>query len=175
MKASGWLKIFLLFVMLSGNAIATESQVESFTWWAQKANIPDFVKDIFTKKKLDEVYDISFNLNPFYLRGDFNGDKQTDIAILITEKKTGKLGIALCHYKKNEVFIVGAGHKIGNGGDDFKWMHVWSVYPKSKVQSPEERLPIQLIGEGLSVEEGESASGLIYWDGKTYQWYQMTD
>jgi hypothetical protein len=175
MIAPFWMNMIFICVLFVNHAGATETQVEPFNSWAQKVNIPGLVKDIFAKKKLDDVYEFSFNLNPFYLRGDFNGDKQNDIAILIKEKKTGKMGIAICHYKKSEVFIVGAGHAIGNGGDDFKWMHVWSVYPKSKVQSPEERTPIQLIGEGLSVEEGESASGLIYWTGKEYKWYQMTD
>ncbi len=176
MIASFWLNMIFISVLFIGHASASDvPQVEPSYWWERQANIPDVVKEIFTKKNLAEFYEFSFNLNPFYLRGDFNGDGQNDVAILVKEKKSGKLGIAICHYKKNEVFIVGAGHAIGNGGDDFKWMHVWSVFSKRKVQSSEEPAPIQLMGEGLSVEEGESASGLIYWDGKTYKWYQMTD
>jgi len=167
--------IFCTLLVYISPAFAAEPSIEPYNVWIQKANIPDFVKEVFTEKKLTEKYDFSFHINPCYLRGDFDGDKQNDIGILIKERKSGKLGIAICHYGKKDVFIIGAGTAIGNGGTDFKWMDVWFVYPKSKVHSPEETAPLQLLGEGLFVEKGESASGLIYWDGKSYKWYQMSD
>lgn len=179
MNKSFWFRFYsyaaCLLVLFVGTTIAAEQSIEPYNAWVQKANIPDLAKEVFAEKKLTEKYDFSFHINPCYLRGDFNGDKRNDLAILIKEKKSSKFGIAIFHDGKRDVFIVGAGNSIGNGGDDFKWMDVWFVYPKGTVQSPEEATPLNLVGEGLSVIKGESASGLIYWDGKKYKWYQMTD
>jgi hypothetical protein len=114
-------------------------------------------------------------LNPFYLRGDFNGDKIADVAILVKEKQSGKIGIAIVHGASREVFFVGAGRTI-NGGDDFAWMDVWKIYQRSYVgRGPGDRNPLKLRGEALLVEKTESASALIYWDGKAYRWYQLGD
>lgn len=164
-----------LLALLANSTLAVEQNIEPYNVWVQKANIPDLAREVFTEKKLNEKYEFAFHINPFYLRGDFNGDNRNDIAILIKEKSSGKIGIAIVHDGKRDVFIVGAGTSVGNGGPDFKWMDVWSVYPKGAVQSPEETTLLKLKSEGLSVIKSESASGLIYWDGKKYKWYQMTD
>jgi hypothetical protein len=144
--------------------------------WVQRQNIPRWVVQLFSAKKLDTQYEIVFTLNPFYLRGDFNGDGKPDIAVLVKNKQSGKLGMAICHSEKNEVFLVGAGTIIGDGGDDFSWMDVWQVRTKhSAARNAHDGTPAKLIGEGLLVEKSESGGGLIYWDGKRYRWHQRGD
>ena len=69
---------------------------------------------LFAAKKLDAQCEFVFKLNPFYLRGDFNGDGKPDIAIVVRNKQSGKVGIALCHGGKNEVFLVGAETSVGD-------------------------------------------------------------
>jgi hypothetical protein len=32
-----------------------------------------------------------------------------------------------------------------------------------------------MFGEAIMAEKSESASGLIYWDGKRWRWYQLGD
>ena len=113
-------------------------------------------------------------MNPFYLRGDFNGDGKPDIAVLVGNKRSSKFGIAICHGGKNEVFLVGAGTDFGNGGDDFSWIDVWQVYPKPPAAASA-RAQAKLTGEGVLVEKSESGGGLIYWDGKSYKWQQHGD
>ena len=108
-------------------------------------------------------------VNPFYQRADFDGDGQTDIALLIRQKSTGKVGIALVHRASGTVHIVGAGSALGNGGDDFSWLGVWRIHDRSARDVPAAR------GEILLVEKPESAGGLIYWDGTTYRWLQHGD
>src|SRR5262245_25637162 len=93
--------------------------------WVQRKNVPVWVVQLFSAKKLDAQYEFAFSVNPFYLRGDFNGDGKSDIAILVRNKQSGKIGIAICHAVRNEIFFVGAGTAVGNGGDDFSWMEVW--------------------------------------------------
>lgn len=111
-----------------------------------------------------------------YLRGDFNGDSSNDIAVLVTEKTSNKLGIIVLHFGTNDTFILGAGKIVGNGGDDFNWMTNWDVKRKEKVgQGADGKPPPILIGESLFVEKAESASAIICWDGRKYIWYQQGD
>lgn len=161
------LHIALLIITAFGTA---QSEQE------QQMNIPASIIRAFEAKKLNQLYDFSFRLNPMYLRGDFDGDQKMDIAILVQDKKTKKNGIAIWHAKDNTVHILGAGKQVGNGGNDFTWMDVWSVYPKGRVyRGVGEKTAPRLLGEALLVQKSESASGLIYWNGQKYVWYQQGD
>lgn len=165
----------ILCVLICSLAIANESENINDKW-LKELNIPTWVQNAFYKTEVTEKYDYSFDINPMYIRGDFDGDNSPDVAILVREKASNKLGIIVVHYGSKEFFVLGAGKKIGNGGDDFKWMSNWSVKRKSKVgQGAGEGTPPELKAEALIVEKAESASGLIYWDGKKYSWYQQGD
>ena len=68
------------------------------------------------------------------------------------------------------------GRDLGNGGDDFGWMDAWHVYEKGKVeQGASEGKPPKLKGDAIMAIKTESASGLIYWNGKKFDWYQQGD
>ena len=114
-----------------------------------------------------EWYD---RVNPFYQRGDFDGDGQVDVALLIRQRATQKVGIVFVHRATGAVHIVGAGTPLGNGGDDFTWLGVWRVEDGHELRE----VP-HFRGEVLYVEKPESAGGLIYWDGRQYQWVQRGD
>lgn len=114
-----------------------------------------------------ELYD---RMNPFFQRGDFDGDGQTDIALLIRQRATGKIGIAFVHRGTHTIQIVGAGTRLGNGGDDFSWLEIWRVEDGRVLRE----IP-GFRGEVLYVEKPEAAGGLIYWDGSHYQWVQRGD
>ncbi len=165
----------ILTVLICSLAIANESENKNDKW-IKELNVPTWVKNIFYRKEISKKYDYAFNINPMYLLGDFDGDNSPDVAILVREKSSSKLGIIVIHYASKEYFVVGAGQKIGNGGDDFKWMSNWSVERKGKVgQGAGGGTPPELKVEALLVEKAESASGIIYWDGKKYVWYQQGD
>ena len=76
----------------------------------------------------------SLALNPFYLRGDFDGDGKADIAVLVRKKDSGKAWNRVCHGDKKEVLVVGAWTIIGDGGDD-SWMDAWQVESKGACPS----------------------------------------
>jgi hypothetical protein len=118
-------------------------------------------------------YAIVGDLNPFYIHGDFNGDGRTDTAVLIKDRDSGKTGIAVVHAGAKSAIILGAGRKFGNGGDDFKWMDAWHLYPRGIVAG--QGAPPTLRGDALMVIKSESASALVYWNGKRYDWYQQGD
>ena len=113
-------------------------------------------------KKLSARYELSQKMEPFFCVGDFNGDGKSDVALLIKEKATAKIGIAIVEGGERKIKIIGAGKSFGNGGDDFSWMDTWSVRRSDKLDE-------------LYVAKSEAASALIHWDGSKYRWRQEGD
>jgi hypothetical protein len=142
----------------------------------QTNDIPKSVQTAITNGSLGKKYEVSFHLSPFYLRGEFDGDHKIDIAVLVKQRSTGKLGIAIIHGLANKVTILGAGTAIGNGDDDFEWMDNWQIYTKEAgaKAAGAQSLP-HLRGDALLVSKSEAASALIYWNGKRYVWLQQGD
>ncbi len=168
-------RIFVCLIILSFLLCAI-ALVNGHAGLTQKLNIPIWVRNTFKKNDLSKKYDYIFRINPMYLRGDFNGDNELDVAIMVKEKSSNKLGIIVIHFGSNDYFVLGAGEQIGNGGDDFQWMSNWAVKRKGKDrQGADDKAPPHLKAESLYVEKAEAASGIIYWDGKKYSWYQQGD
>jgi hypothetical protein len=140
---------------------------------APLGDIPESVKRAIANGAFAKNYDVSFHMNPFYLRGDFSGDRKTDVAVLVKQRSTGKLGIAIINDVTDNVTVLGAGTAIGNGGDNFDWMDSWEIYSKDRVAS-KTSVP-KLHGNALLVSKSEAASALIYWNGKRYVWLQQGD
>ncbi len=172
------INIFFILIFLSASVAYGKDDYRN---WVHSMNIPLWIKKIIDSEEFGYKYSVSFHINPFYLRGDFNGDDRPDIAILIKEKKTDKSGIAVIHYGGNEIFILGAGRRWPgecrlSSCDNFEWMDVWTVNRRGKVgQSAHEGKPPVLKGEAILAEKSESANGLIYWNGSEYLWYQQGD
>ena len=82
--------------------------------------------------------DCSRPVNPFYQRGDFDGDGRADLAILVRDKATGKIGILVLH-RVGKPTLLGAGRSFGNGGDDFAWIDQWSVDDRGSNAAPRRR------------------------------------
>jgi hypothetical protein len=154
----------------------TQSDSQSLPSAGEIRDVPDAVKRALTHGSTGKEYDLSSRMNPSYLEGDFNGDGKMDVAVLVKERATGKLGIAIVHGTTGKVTILGGGIGIGNGGDDFEWMDSWQVYSKTRAAhaAGETSVP-RLRGDALLVEKSEAASALIYWNGKRYVWSQQGD
>ncbi len=152
---------------------ATKSATPDAT--AQLHDIPEVINRAVTNGLLPKEYELSFRVNPFYLRGDFIGDGKADIAVLVKQRSTGKFGIAIINGATDKVTVVGAGNAIGNGGDDFEWMDTWQVYSKGRAIHEAEGSVPHLRGDALLVGKSEAASALIYWNGKRYVWFQQGD
>ncbi len=160
--------IFILFipVMLSAQSTTENSNLIN--------GLPDWAMEIIRSNKINNTYQISDFLNPFYLEDDFDGDDKTDIAVLVTEKQTGKKGILIMHVRTSEYYILGAGQKFGSGHDDFSWMNLWKVFRESKVEpvAPEDKR-VYLVCPAIWVDQTGSPGAVIYWTGKMYKWYQQ--
>jgi hypothetical protein len=165
-------KFFYILFLIPSIALCQRD----YDHWIQEQNVPNEVIEAFHNSSVDTLLEFSFHLNPFYLRGDFDGDGKVDYAILIKHKKNGKHGIAICYSSKKQVFIIGAGNKFGNGNDDFIWIDIWSVSPKLlDYKSHWENNALNMIAEGIEVGKSESSAAMIYWDGKEFKWYQISD
>ena len=53
------------------------------------SNLPDDLYDFYNQEKIRTTFKINRDLNPFYLRGDFNGDKKTDYALAVNIGSSG--------------------------------------------------------------------------------------
>jgi hypothetical protein len=156
-------------VITQSNPVSSQAPTATAT----PGDIPESVKRAIANGAFAKYYDVSFHLNPFYRRGDFSGDRKTDVAVLVKQRSTGKLGIAIINGVTDRVTVLGAGTAIGNGGDDFEWMDSWEIYSKDRIAS-ETSVP-KLRGDALLVSKSEAASALIYWNGKRYVWLQQGD
>jgi len=158
--------------------VATQAAVgaDTLPW-----NIPEPLRPAVETPSFKAAFEIGTWLNPFYLRGDFDGDGSLDYAILVKRRSDGKKGIAVWLGGKTGpgLIVLGAGTKTRVGGsdtDDWDFFDSWQVYGKRTVlQGVGEGKPPKLIGEAILIERTESASGLIYWDGKKFRWYQQGD
>ncbi len=142
-------------------------------------NIPKWVRSEFSNQYLEQRYTIIYNLYPYYLTGDFNGDRKKDVVIQLQDNNSGKFGIGIFHRKKRQalqtqVFILGAGNALKNIGDDLKWVNIWDIVHRKHASDGIEQNKIPTIeGDAISIGKSDSTSGLIYWDGKKYSWYKM--
>lgn len=174
-KNHGTRRILALAISLLFLAPAiTEGTDEPFDYkaWVQLQNVPVWVREMFAEGEHDKNLEFSYHLNPCYLRGDFNGDGESDIAIMVRSISDGKIGIVVCHYGLQDVHVLGAGSEFGRGGMDFSWSNIWSVYRKGEVpRGVEQETSPTLLGDALELEQSESGGALIYWDGEQYRWY----
>ncbi len=172
MRRSAWTRLLAALLVASTNAIVWGTEPT----WQEQQNLPEWALNALHEKTVASAYALSTRLNPYFLHGDFNGDGTLDVAVLITQKSTSKQGLAVLHAGSSVPFVVGAGKGFGNGGDDLAWLDAWSVFAKQPVQpGASGKKPPTLRGDALLVQKLEAASALIYWDGKTYRWYQQGD
>jgi hypothetical protein len=116
-------------------------------------------------KHTEPLLDVLHTLRPSFLSGDFDADGRADVVLHVRDHVTGKVGIAIEHSSTHEWFVAGAGHRMGSGDDDFDWMDSWKVVKNSVTHK----------GDAVCTEKSESASGLVYWSGHDYRWFQQGD
>ncbi len=130
-------------------------------------NVPDLVR-ICVEAVKERDFELSSRMNPFYLRGDFDGDHKADYAVLIVQKKTRKGGILVCFGGgRHEPARLGAGTPValegGQESDDLTVFDAWNVEEPDRDYRKDR---IHLIAK-------EAGSGLFYWDGRRFRWRQL--
>ena len=173
------MKIFLAVIVLTIPALVLgQGAKEEDRIFVYQSNLPVEIQNLYNQEKIKSIYSIRTDLNPFYLRGDFDGDNKQDYALGIVERKTDKKGILIYHTGTKTHYFIGGGKQLSNenGSDDYDWMDAWKVYVDKKVEmGVGETEKIKLKGEGILAIKLESSSGIVYWTGKEYRWYQQGD
>lgn len=114
--------------------------------------------------------EISRRLNPFYLRGDFDGDRLIDYVVVVQQRKSGKSGFAFCFGGSGrQPYIVAAGNPIrlegGIPADDLSSIDVWGVADSWSTKPKR---------DALYLAQAEAGSGLLIWNGKRMVWQQTS-
>ena len=152
----------LLPALASAQALPLDAQLPA---WAAKA---------WTAAAAANRIELAAAVNPFYQRGDFDGDGKPDLAILVREKSTGKIGILVLH-RVGKPVLLGAGRAFGNGGDDFAWLDQWSVDDSAANPRRGDDASIRHRADALWVGKEGSASALIAYRNGKYVWRQQGD
>lgn len=154
----------------------------SFRSWSQEVEVENVPDDILQSVELGQFahsYIVDGSVNPFYLRGDFDGDGKIDYAVRIKSKATRESGIAIWLSGLHNFMFLGAGTAFkmsGSSVSNLGFLNIWQVYGRKPIErGVESGPPPHLVGEAILVGKRESASGLIYWSGKSFVWYQQGD
>lgn len=139
---------------------------------------PDVVHECLEQPRIKSAVAIAYHKNPYYLRGDFDGDGKPDYAVSIKGVKTGRNGVLIC-VGTGRAEILGADNPIqppfSDMPDDNFVAPYWMIYTKEEttglgqyeIGRPRE-IPVPK-GETIAMI-WEDGIALIYWDGTRFRW-----
>lgn len=141
------------------------------------SNLPRAFSEYLRSAEGLDSYKLEARINPFYLQGDFNSDGHTDTVVFVVETQSRKRGLLIVHGATNDRYVLAAGTLFSGRGDNFSRFDAWHVYPRGAVSRGADAAtdPPTLRGDGVYLEVLESSSGIVYWDGAKYAWYQQGD
>gem|GEM_PF-5725420 len=119
--------------------------------------------------RLEYVYDV----NPYYLRGDFDGDGKMDYVSQVVRRGSAaseaerELGLVFCLASGRSATV---GPSLGLMPPDADPALFTSLWWEAVEQDSEEVKELKAGGD-VVVMVWETASGAIYWNGDSYQWH----
>jgi hypothetical protein len=141
------------------------------------ASVPDSIWSVAAQAGLDSVYAISMSMqSPPYITGDLDGDGVREAAVMVEQRATGKLGVAVINRVTRKVTLLAAGSGSA-GPDDLDGMNEWDWFFKGTtptIVNPY-RPDAPLIGDALWIERNHSTGGFYIWTGTgfTYEPHQL--
>ncbi len=85
-----------------------------------------------------EAYPVLRAMNPFFLRGDFNGDGEQDLAFWVQNRKTNQRGVAIVHSTLEQLFMFGAGKPrpapLAEAASEIR-VDAWHLVPAGDIES----------------------------------------
>ena len=121
---------------------------------------------------------VASETNPYYLRGDFDGDGKVDYAVAVRGKRTKRLGVLFCG-GNGHIYLLGADNPtappFSDMPNDLFFAPNWAAYSRIETQalakftSAVPRPLPKITGETIAMVF-EDGIALIYWDGRRFRW-----
>jgi hypothetical protein len=120
-----------------------------------------------------KAYTIDSRVNPYYLRGDFDGDGKPDVAVMVLGPRSKSTGLVVCE-SDGRSFVLGAGSQptFSTIRDDNFLSSEWEVLTPTEFRNMlyDKKLGDAAKGEVISLN-WEDGNAYIYWDGSSYRWF----
>ena len=157
----------VLIILLATTVYLEPSRAQSSRELIDEYNVP---KKVETCVKAIAGITIDGSINPFYLSGDFDGDGKLDFAVQVIRGESK--GVLVCLSTRKDPVLVGAGSSTIWPASQ-KWrFDAWSVVPK---ESNEVSRPPKARHDAILLDVKEAANGLLYWDGESLRWEQLSE
>ncbi len=124
-------------------------------------------------------YEILWESNPAYMRGDFNGDGEFDVAILVRDTSNREQGIVIIHSSFDGLHTIFPSTESGQGGGITNPTRIL-IIPKGRVLRPfsdhEPKDQIELTADAIWAGwPGAPYSGAWYLRDGRYHWVTLSD
>ena len=125
-----------------------------------RASASPALEEAMAKAGLEKeaVWDMA-GLNPFYLRGDFDGDGAVDYVVRTSKKNSEDMRLAVLH-GQGKVSWLDKDKSL-----DYPSVLAWYVVSKQEAKAIGMS---KLVGDGIMIVKPESSSSLVYWNGKRF-------
>jgi hypothetical protein len=140
--------------------------------------VPPATEDCLNAPAIKSMVEVVFYANPFYLRGDFDGDGKPDYAIALRGPKTKRNGVLFCMANKT-LYLVGADQPLRPASSDMPNDNSvapnWEIFTKADIANLKRfdiNVPNPLpktAGEAVAMI-WEDGLALIYWNGSHFSW-----
>jgi len=141
-----------------------------------QANVPFLLRQAEEHGIYDgELFPVVREVNPYYLRGDFDGDGGTDLAFWVEDSERHTRGVAILHATLDTLRVYGAGRPRPSGGGSRTEVSAgtWRVLPAGHVEShpygniPEigvtDGVPFTFERETLELVHPGKSAFVFYW------------
>jgi hypothetical protein len=135
------------------------------------------------KLRVASTVDLNMQTNPYYLRGDFDGDGKVDYAVAVRGRITKRNGVLVCA-GNGKAFVLGADQPLRPPFSDMPrdnfFAPNWSIYSKAEINALGKFagggvpvVPRNILGESIAMI-WEDGIALIFWDGRAFKWAAPT-
>ena len=138
--------------------------------------MPEAVSKCLARREVNTYAAVNSAVNPYYLRGDLDGDSRLDYAVAVRARRTQKLGVAIC-LSTGEVALLGAGYgvRFSDMPDDNFISSDWMIVSGSELVNRFRALglPLPRLASGLEgiLMPWEDGFGLIVRTNGLFKWY----
>ena len=176
----------LLVSLRSGRGFAIEWEGSSFGTYVVDGGVEERREPELVLKAREQGfwpegirYEILWEKNPAYLRGDFNGDGEFDVAVLVRDTSNREKGIVVIHSTLDTLYTI-FDSTPPSGESGIKNPSRILLIPKGKVlrpfPEPEPKDPIELKTDAIWAGwPGAPYSGAWYFTEGRYVWITLSD